>query len=309
MEVRSARLRSLAKVNLDLRVLHKRADGFHELRTIFQTISLSDRIDVSYTPGVKTSIEIAGNVEIPGNLIVKASERILEATRSKGLIQYKLTKRIPMGGGLGGGSSNAAAILLALPALLGKSLSLEKLHDMAVSLGSDVAFFLFGGSAVGLGRGSELYPLPELAKQKGLLAAPGLHIPTPDAYRNLNRGTLEIPTPDSFREAVWDLSQSSFRHCLNHFETDAYKQYPKLRAIHKRLARAGAKLVRMSGSGSSIFAFFDQIPPDRSILEEHRTVHRIETVTRRQYQKLWRRQLREHITPGETWPPHSRYAQ
>src|SRR5277367_4914292 len=167
-----ARLRSLAKINLDLRVLHKRPDGYHELRTIFQTVSLADSIEIEYRRG-PTRIDIKSNLNIPDNLIVKAADVVLSATGATGRIGFVSQKRIPMGGGLGGGSSNAAAVLLALPVLLKKPLGIEKLMELAASLGSDVPYFLLGGTAVGLGRGTELYPLPDVAPSPGLLFTPG----------------------------------------------------------------------------------------------------------------------------------------
>src|SRR5581483_6199063 len=109
------RLRSLAKINLDLRVLHKRRDGFHELRTVFQTISLADTIEMEHRRG-RGKLELTSNVDIPGNLILKAADLVFRACKATCHLRVRLTKRIPMGGGLGGGSSNAATILLALPA-------------------------------------------------------------------------------------------------------------------------------------------------------------------------------------------------
>ena len=113
---RSARLRALAKINLDLRVLARRADGYHELRTIFQTISLADRLEIAFTPGRKSSIELAGD-HIPNNLVVRAAQAVMDTLRRAGRVEMRLDKRIPMGAGLGGGSSDAAAVLLALPVL------------------------------------------------------------------------------------------------------------------------------------------------------------------------------------------------
>lgn len=305
-EARTARLQSLAKVNLDLRILHKRADGFHEIRTVFQTISLSDTIRVSYTPASRSTITISGNVDIPGNLIEAAAEAILAISKPKGIIQFDLQKSIPMGGGLGGGSSNAAAVLLGLPALMGLRIPMRKLEEIAASLGSDINFFLHGGTVFGFGRGTELCPMPEIKVRKGWVVAPGIAVSTALAYRDLNREVAESST--GFEPYVWDLDQGYSDQSVNDFEATVYSRHPKLHTIHKKLARAGASAVRMSGSGSSIFAFFDRIEPVRSILEGY-TVHRIATVTRRQYRKLWWRQLREHVTPGEIWPPHSRYAQ
>src|SRR5277367_135452 len=180
----SVRLRSLAKINLDLRVLHKRPDGFHELRTIFQTISLADTIDVQYQRG-RSKIELESNVDIPGNLIIKAADLVMRALRANCRLRVRLTKRIPMGGGLGGGSSNAASMLLALPKLLGKGLPLEKLMELGTELGSDVPFFLLGGTAIGLGRGTELYPLPDVPASPGLLITSKIHSDTSSAYAAL----------------------------------------------------------------------------------------------------------------------------
>src|ERR1700722_12447733 len=117
------RVRALAKINLDLRVLHKRQDGYHELRTIFQTVSLADTLDLEYTPG-RTRVDIKSNLTIDGNLIEKAANHVLSTTRRTGRVGFVLQKRIPLGAGLGGGSSDAAAVLLALPPLIGKPLPL-----------------------------------------------------------------------------------------------------------------------------------------------------------------------------------------
>ncbi len=185
-ETRRARLRALAKINLDLRVLHKRPDGYHEIRTVFQTISLADLIDVEFTPARRTAVEIHGAFEIPDNLIAKAAKLVLDAIRVTASVQFQVRKRIPMGAGLGGGSSDAAAILLALPAMAGRALPLPRLMELAAELGSDVPFFLLGGAAVALGRGTELYPLPDRPPVEGLLIAPAVHVSTADG----------IPRPD-----------------------------------------------------------------------------------------------------------------
>ncbi len=170
----TVKLRSLAKVNLDLRVLNRRQDGYHELRTVFQTVSLADTIEIDYEPARRLRVEIDSEPVIPGNLIEKAAE----ALGLPGHFRIRLEKQIPMGGGMGGGSSNAAAILLAVPYLCGKRLSLERLIDMAAELGSDVPFFLLGGAAAASGRGTELCPLPDTAAHHAILIAPGIHVST-----------------------------------------------------------------------------------------------------------------------------------
>src|ERR1700681_280490 len=133
--IRQVRLRSLAKINLDLRVLHKGADGFHELRTVFQTISLADTIEIEYQKSRRTELTLDDSAEIPDNLILRAAQSVLHAMRIAASVGFRLVKKIPMGGGLGGGSSNAAAVLLALPVLAGRTLPFEKLRDLAAQLG------------------------------------------------------------------------------------------------------------------------------------------------------------------------------
>src|SRR5580698_179449 len=137
-----ASLRAFAKLNLGLRVLYRRPDGYHEIRTVFQTISLADRITLSVTRARTAKIAIHGTPDIPDNLASKAALLILEELQIHSLIDITLNKHIPMGAGLGGGSTDAAAILLALPVLLRKRLAPGRLSALAAELGSDVPFFL-----------------------------------------------------------------------------------------------------------------------------------------------------------------------
>lgn len=307
------RLRSLAKINLDLRVLGKRPDGFHELRTIFQTISLADTIEIEYERG-RTRIELHSNLDIPGNLILKATDLVMRAARATGRLRFTLTKRIPMGGGLGGGSTNAAAVLLALPAILGKPVAFEKLLDLAAELGSDVPFFLTGGTALGIGRGAEVYPLPDVPPTPGLLVAPGIHSSTSEAYRGLERNPLsEVNAPicNDF-QVVADRAGLRGTKFRNDFETVVFDQYPQLKSIKGKLLKLGAWRAMMTGSGSSVFGMF----PDREFRDRaaewfrKETSYRVfpfATVTRVRYRALWWRQLA--ISPGSRiWPPQDRYA-
>src|ERR671933_412732 len=137
MAERSATVQSFAKINLDLRVLYKRPDQYHELRTIFQTISLADTIGITFERSPRTRLSITGNIEIADNLIVRAAQAVLDNARISATVSFTLEKRIPMGAGLGGGSSNAAAVLLALPALAGRAVPLAALSAIAAELGSD----------------------------------------------------------------------------------------------------------------------------------------------------------------------------
>jgi 4-diphosphocytidyl-2-C-methyl-D-erythritol kinase len=298
----------LAKINLDLRVLHKRPDGFHELRTIFQTISLADSIGIEYTPGRSTRIEL--ETDIPNNLIVRAAEVVLRQTKASGSVEFQLRKRIPMGGGLGGGSSDAAAVLLALPVLTGKPISFEKLLEIAAGLGSDVPFFLFGGTAVGIGRGTELYAVDAPAETLAVLVTPGVHVSTPAAYQGLDRAmgmdSLRIP---SFQSVAWQTEQNG--KAVNDFETVVFDQHPQLRLIKNELLKLGARPALMSGSGSTLFGLFaDRTARDqaaRTLKQEfgNEKVHPVSLIGRRRYRAMWWRQLLPHVE-GKTWPPTSR---
>jgi 4-diphosphocytidyl-2-C-methyl-D-erythritol kinase len=323
---RRARVRALAKINLDLRVLGKRPDGFHELRTVFQTVSLADTLEIAYTPARQTAISLVDPLHIADNLVVRAARMVMEAMRATGRIEMRLTKRIPMGAGLGGGSSDAAAVLLALPALvgrtegqtagqtigqtMGRTLDLAKLGAIGQQLGSDVPFFLLGGTAVGIGRGSELFPLPDARPRMGIVAAPGIHVDTAQAYRDLSpRLTTELQQNKifSFQAITWDTG--SLGSARNDFESVVFEQHRKLATIKKRLVRAGATVALMTGSGSALFGLF----PDRNgiarakeLLGEVQTFP-ISLVGRARYRALWRRALKEHTTPG-LWPLQSRYS-
>lgn len=315
-------LRSLAKINLDLRVLQKRADGFHELRTIFQTISVADTIEIDYVSG-RTKIELTSSVDIPGNLILKACDLVLRATKSKGQLRIRLTKRIPMGSGLGGGSSNAAAVLLALPALLKKVLPLEKLLELGAELGSDVPFFLIGGTAVGLGRGTELYPLPDVPAQSGtgtgLLITPEIHSSTALAYAALKRKVLDeapVAILRSFQSLTLCASSptaSPQPPPVNDFETVVFRQHPQLQSIKEKLLQLGARRAMMTGSGSALFGLFPSRESRDRAAERFRKefrgnqVYPFSMVSRGRYRAMWWRQL-GMCSESRTWPPQDRYA-
>jgi 4-diphosphocytidyl-2-C-methyl-D-erythritol kinase len=310
-------LRALAKINLDLRVLHARPDNYHELRTIFQTISLADTIDVEFTRTRRTSIQLRDDLQIPDNLMVKAAALVLDAMRVSARVEFHLHKRIPMGAGLGGGSSDAAAVLLALPALAGRRVEMTRLMELAAMLGSDVPFFLVGGAALGVGRGTELYPLPESrggGPRAGLLVAPGLHVSTAAAYRALApRLTTESQQNKivSFQSRVWsEFGDGAAATGANDFETVVFEQFPQLASLKRRLVKLGANPAMMTGSGSALYGLFgarEQIRLATKSLAGER-VFPISLVGRARYRGLWWRQLRPHIE-GDLWPPLSRYAQ
>jgi 4-diphosphocytidyl-2-C-methyl-D-erythritol kinase len=322
---RQARIRAYAKLNLGLRVLYKRPDGYHELRTVFQTISLADNLEVSFTPGKSTEILMEGTPEIADNLAERTARVVMEAAGKNGAVRLNLQKNIPSGAGLGGGSSDAAAVLLALPVLAGVRLPMETLTSLAAKLGSDVPFFLFGGTALGLGRGEELYPLPDEPPERALLVASAVHSSTAEAYRDLSAtlpdGTLtniELQNKlDSFQGRVWGRASGEAKlSIINDFESVVLARHPELAGIRERLHHAGATRVAMTGSGSAIFGIFDN--PGK--LERARLgwekragagerVFSVSFVGRSRYQGAWRRALKQHWKGNDLWPPQSRHAQ
>jgi 4-diphosphocytidyl-2-C-methyl-D-erythritol kinase len=313
---RRARLRALAKINLGLRVLHKRADGFHELRTVFQTISLGDTLDVEFEPSRRTAIELTGCDNIADNLVVRAAGAVLDAMKLTGKVKFHLTKRIPMGAGLGGGSSDAAAVLLALPVLAGRELALEELIALGAQLGSDVPFFFLGGTALGLGRGTELYPLPEMPSEPLLLVAPAIHVSTAQAYAALGRrltSDVEQNMIDSFQSRVWLSGAGSSTGgpvgvLGNDFEGVVFDRHPELITLKRKLLRLGARAAMMTGSGSALFGIFDSREDAARVLPcfGREQAFTVSMVSRARYRAMWVRQMAVHSV-GRIWPLRSRY--
>lgn len=316
---RQARVRALAKINLDLRVIAKRPDGYHELRTIFQTISLADSIAIRFTPGRKTGIQVHSSPEIADNLVERAARLVMESRGPEGEVAIRLTKRIPMGAGLGGGSSDAAAILLALPALTGRNPPIATLCALAGELGSDVPFFLLGGTAVGIGRGAEVFPLPDGPARMGVLVTPGVPVSTAEAYRRLSpRLTSELPENKifTFQSHAWEAGdptggpQPATVRAANDFEAVVFEQHRGLAVLKRRLSRAGARPALMTGSGSAVFGLFEDRNEVARALEllKNQSAFRISLVSRARYRSMWWRALEEHIDE-RVWPPQSRYLQ
>jgi 4-diphosphocytidyl-2-C-methyl-D-erythritol kinase len=317
---RYARLRSLAKVNLDLRVLNKRKDGFHELRTVFQTISLADTLEIEYELARRTTLTLDGNVDIPDNLVIRAATALLDAMRIHARVRFRLTKRIPMGGGLGGGSSNAAAVLLALPVLAGGKITLPRLQRIGAQLGSDVPFFLLGGTAEASGRGTDIRPLPDVAEEPVLVATPRLHVATGPAYAALGRkltftgSSHKIDSFESYLRELQRLGSAERAHSFsaNDFEPVVFGQYPQVKALQRRFRKG-----RLSGSGSSVFALFrlkSAAEQARKALKGEHPLRDMQVVlaslvSRTRFERMWRRQLKQHVVDDAIWPPRSRYAQ
>jgi 4-diphosphocytidyl-2-C-methyl-D-erythritol kinase len=303
----AVRVKAFAKLNLDLRVLYRRADNYHELRTLFHTVSLADELRIEYTPSSHVTVEIEG-AAIPDNLVERAALSCLAEWDAGGQVRCHLRKRIPMGAGLGGGSSDAAAVLLTLPVLARRPIAMKRLLEMAAALGSDVPFFLEGGAAAGLGRGEELYPL---ADRPGcaLIVTPDIHVSTPDAYRALSGQLVNPPWPQkvaAFQEFLRNPEQPGH----NDFEAVVFAEHPKLELIRLQLCEAGAQWALMSGSGSSVFGLFRsraQVVRARELFREE-TTFPVTLVSRGQFRRSWWRRLAP-FAMEKTWPPRSRSEQ
>ncbi|MXZ36376.1 MAG: 4-(cytidine 5'-diphospho)-2-C-methyl-D-erythritol kinase [Acidobacteria bacterium] len=255
------KLRSYAKVNLGLHILGKREDGYHEIRTILQTIGLHDTLEIRLTQGRGVTLQCNWDeLNCGDNLVVRALESVCRQAGLERGLEARLEKRIPMGAGLGGGSSNAAAAVMGLDRLLGLRMSRRDWFEIGGALGSDVPFFFVGGRALGVGRGSEVYPLEDAAPCHVLVVVPPLPMPTADAYR---RASLRLTTPVNkskiplFCPAYLDTLESG-DGLENHFETVVFRDHPDLKRLKQRLLQWGASKAGLTGSGSALVGLFDE---------------------------------------------------
>ncbi len=260
-----------AKVNLRLRVLGRRPDGYHDIRTVFQSIEFSDDVDVSLRIGGRRSVQLLCDREDLNNernLAWRAADLLLRKLGLKAQVHVRLTKRIPVGSGLGGGSSDAAAVLRAISYLLREPPAQDVLLDVASALGSDVPYFLTGGTAVGSGRGTDVIPVPELPPTWIALALPDVEVSTAWAYRALAENRAAGLTSSGSWTRVGDgglgslpfhigASKSLSEWMLNDFEGVVFRRYPALHEIKRQILACGACHALLSGSGSALFGVFD----------------------------------------------------
>lgn len=252
---------SFAKINWFLRILGKRVDGFHELCTVFQTVSLHDNLTFIDSDNLiltcdKTYIPVGDK-----NLIVKAANILREKFGVKKGAQIHLEKNIPAPGGLGGGSSNAAIAVLGLSTLWQLEISFEEALRIGEKLGSDVSFFFFGGTALGTGRGTQILSLDKKAEKHLLIVTPDVDVSTAEAFSRLNVPHLTNDSSKSnlqicLNEArALDLRQSVLK---NDFEASVFRAAPEIKKVKTTLLETGAIQALLSGSGASVFAIFDK---------------------------------------------------
>jgi 4-diphosphocytidyl-2-C-methyl-D-erythritol kinase len=282
-------LRASAKINLDLRVLGKRDDGYHEVRTILQTIDWSD--DISIEPAQRFEFVAHGVGGGEDNLVVKASREFERLTGVTASVRIELTKHVPMGAGLGGGSSDAAATLLGLQKFFGCRIPEQELFEALGRLGSDVPFFATGGRALATGRGNEIMPLPDDAHEARyglLLIHPRISISTAEAYSWLTVSDK----PRTIRGfCAQSVSGSGEDEPRNDFESVVFARHPLLSEIKSEMLKAGAVRAALSGSGSAIFGIFgneEQAVKALPRLSQFGTVKATRPLSRPEYlRSLW----------------------
>jgi 4-diphosphocytidyl-2-C-methyl-D-erythritol kinase len=255
-------LPAFAKINLSLRVLGKRADGYHEIDTVFQTIGLHDTITLTVTDSSEIVVS-CDDRSLPTdseNLVYRAAEALQTRFAPDRGARIRLRKRIPMRAGLGGGSSNGAVTLLALAYLWETKADPRELLEIASSLGADVPFFFPGGTARGIGTGMQLTQLDDAPDKFLLVVKPNASIPTSEAYESLNARcltTVEAKTilSSSERSGISDSFDS--KALKNDFEPVVFELEPEIRRAKAALMNAGAEAALLAGSGSAVFGIFD----------------------------------------------------
>jgi len=255
------RVRAHAKINLVLRVGAVQADGYHPLHTVFQSLALHDTLSVTVRRG--PFVLTCNDSEVPvdeGNLVTRAARQLWQVLGRTGEprgVGIEISKQIPMQAGLGGGSSDAAAALVALERVWQpKGASVDR-ASIAARIGADVPFFLVGGTALGLARGDDLYPLDDLTASWVVLGFPGFGVSTSQAYAwfddDRSRGAGRTPsTPSSI-----DAWPGRTLEVTNDLEAPVSRRHPEIARIRDVLSATGARAAAMTGSGSAVFGLFD----------------------------------------------------
>lgn len=264
--MRKIKLKSNAKINLGLNIIEKRTDGYHDLETIFFPLyGLHDEIIIEKSESFSLLYDAELNIEPGDNLISKAVRVLEEYCKIKFNVKITLHKNIPIGAGLGGGSSNAAFTLTGLNRLFNLGLSSNELMKLGISLGSDVPIFLLNKTALGYSRGELLKPVGmKLSAYKLFIINPGIHISTKKAFENITPKSPEIPleTIAASKDILKDLKDKS----RNDFEDFVFQIYPEVKEIKDKLYSNGALYASMSGTGSTVFGFFPMDADNESLM-------------------------------------------
>lgn len=256
----SVTARAFAKINLDLRILGLLPDGYHDVRTVLQSVRLHDTL--TFTPSAGRFVIECDAPGVPldaRNLVWKAAALLDHAVRRRqgdpAGVRVRLTKRIPAEAGLGGGSSDAAATLIALTRLWRLDLDLPSLLRLGSRLGADVPFFLAGGTVLGAGRGDDISPLTEPPRVSVVIVKPPFGVSTPDAYRWFDEdGPARPSRARRHLPSSWPPWAAAVR---NDLEAPVARRHPPIRRVVRALGALGADYAAMSGSGSAVFGVFE----------------------------------------------------
>ena len=283
-------LPAFAKINLSLELLGRRTDRYWELRTVYQTVTLHDRLRLRLTRAPRIQVRVPGGGAPDGgaNVVHQVLSRARRALSIRAGVEVEIEKGIPAARGLGGGSSDAAAALVGFLRLTGIRLSPAELSRLGAAVGADVPFFFLGGKSLGVGRGDDVHALPDPPAAYCLLLCPPLTISTRLAYRWASRGPLTSSGPpakmtDSAPGQLWTGS--------NDFERVIFPRFPELATMKAALLRAGARQAGLSGSGSTVYALFAQGAAARQAATPWArvaTVFLAETLRRERYQRALR---------------------
>lgn len=254
-----------AKVNLILRVLERRSDGFHNLWSLMHTVGLEDEVSIRPNHGhtnIHLQCDSASLKADPTNLVHRAAVAVLQQSGRTVGLDIRLTKRIPMGAGLGGGSSDAAATIAGLNRLLCLGWSQSEMAAVGEALGSDVPFFFFAPSAIVSGRGEHVRPLRLTGSRWIVLVNPGFPVDTKWAYHTLSASRSGVPALPQSLAAVEKESHLSWARILaeshNDFEAPVFAAHPVLQEIKVQLLKEGAEAALLSGSGATVFGLFPE---------------------------------------------------
>jgi 4-diphosphocytidyl-2-C-methyl-D-erythritol kinase len=287
-------LPSFAKINWLLRILGKRNDGFHELCTVFQTVSLHDNLTFDDSEQI---ILTCSDESIPiddRNLIVKAAKLLREKHHIKQGAKIHLEKRIPAPGGLGGGSSNAAVAMLGLAKLWTIKTDVAELSKLGGKLGSDVPFFFHGGTAYGAGRGTEIFELNDLEEKHILIVTPNIAVSTADAFARINAAHLTNYDSKSILQICRNEAHALHlrqTELVNDFEKTVFENEFETWRVKEKLLACGSIKALLSGSGASVFGVFDNEEQLKSAtvemkLEQNWRVFSVRTISQHEYQTL-----------------------
>ena len=284
-------MRSFAKINVGLKIGVRREDGFHELRTVYQTLALHDliKVDVAHGSGIEI---ICADPRVPtdeSNTCWRVTEQVLKAFKVKRKIRIAIDKKLPVQGGMGGASSNGVAVMLALEKALKLQLPPSERLRIAAEVGSDLPLFLIGGTVLGLGRGEQVFALDDLPSFHCVVATPAIGVSTPEAFAAWDESTattakLTHPgafdtiklfgdsmyewlngsrfSPTGVSAKRWDRAEALLLDLVrtgieNDFERVVFPKYPAIREVKRVLERSGARYASLSGSGATVYGLFD----------------------------------------------------